>query len=344
MATLGDEGGLVTWAMYNRWPFFAVIFAIVGLCVGFFFGSIIGAAGGLFGGMLLGSFGGMLMGKNKAMFPVIVEKLVAYSGGAISFEGKYPARVVTITFRDDQGGFVEPRRVEYLEGTRLRRLPPFSLPTWFKEGDTRRLQLLQLDTYTFRPVVWKQGTMIVENVPVYVKDADGRVALDEQGKPIVAREESQAVFDTNVEFDNNRLVPISRGVAAKLDNERASYAEAVRTAYAFNRAGDFWQKYGQLLFNVLCIAAILIVCVFSLIKFQEAASSFALSTSAAVEKAANANSQTAYYNAQVAAALLKSGFNLNATFCETGEQKPTPPPVSEPPGKSINLPFIGRIA
>lgn len=331
MARLGDQSGLITWSFYHRWPAYSIILGILGCVAGIMFGGLTGGLIGIVGGLVLGAFGGMLLGIDYAMFPVTLEKLVRYSGGMISFEGQYPARVRTIVISDDKGGFVEPRRIEYLQGMELRQLPPFSLPTWYKNERGRRLQVLQLDTFTFRPIIWSEGRMVVKNVPVY-DEKTGEVRGE---KDII-------VLDTNFEIQEGKFVPISSGVAAKLDNERISYAEQVRLAYSMYQTGDFWQKYGHIIVAFLAIAATLTISIFGYIKFGDMAAKFSTDTATATQAVASSNAVAAQLNAQVATALLKAGFNVNTTFCGGGAAPSAPSTGGNK--NEIILPIIGKVA
>ena len=344
MGRLGDSSGLIVWAMYARWPLFAVGAAAMGLFLGLAFVGLIGGIIGLVAGGMVGFIIGSAMGVDRSKFPVYLIKWAAYGGGVPSYEGKYPARVITQSFGEGET-FVERRIVEYLQGTTLRQLPNYSLPVWYRQEDNRNLMVLQIDTFTYLPIQWEKGVLVARNVPVYKTDEQGRpftddkgeyvLEMDEQGKPL---ETKTVVFDTNIQLEDGHAVPISKGLAAKLDNERVSYTQAYRIATTFNRTGDFWQKYGHLLVSLFAILAMLIIAVFAYIKYAEVADKVASSTNAAVLQATAVNERTSILNAQVAAALLKAGFNVNQTFCV---QQNNAPPTGG--GASLDLPVLGRV-
>ena len=353
MATLGDEGGLFVWARYKRWPLFTAIGAIVGLILGFVFaGGFIGGAAGLVGLGVTGFIFGLAMGVDSAMFPVTVEKMIKYGGGRVSFEGKYPAKVTTIEFKDSKGRVIEPRRIVYLQGTTLRQMPPFSLPNWYKDGETRNLPVLQLDTYTYRPITSVNGKLIVENVPIYAKDAEGKiiVEVDEKGEaildangdptPKVVGTRNEVILDTNEEYDaaQEKMVTIPKGFAAKLDNERAAYADGIRWLYQMTEVSESWLAKNGVF--IIAVVAMLAISIFGYIKFTEMVGDITTKTAASNAATIEALRQMTELNAKVSIIMLQNGFNVNTTFLLAPTTKP---PEPNAPDNGINLPLVGRI-
>ena len=358
MASVGDTGGRFTWMRYRRWPLFGLILAVLGAVLGLIIGGFIYLLIGAAAGMVLGFVIGFLMGKDKNMFPVEIEVWLTYASGDFGLGGKYPGRVTTKAYSGESGSFVERRVVEYLAGSMLRQLPNFSLPVWFKDGETRKLKVLQTDSRTFLPITVQRGSMVAHDVPVYEKDAEGKILrykVDASGKafekdaegklipdvngwPLTVGLTKETIFDPNVMFEEEKgVTAIPKGLAAKMDNERVQYTQAYRIASEFNKMQGWWAQYGKLLLDIISIAVILVIVIFGLIKFQEAAGTFADKTSAAVLQASASNLEAAKLNTQVMQALVKIGFNYN--FTAVVGASPTPIPVAGAGGK-LNIPFV----
>lgn len=342
---LGDSGAKLTWAMYHRWPLFASILGVIGgLFSGFLFGWI-GLAAGLLAGGAVGGILGLLMGIDRNMFPVQIVKWIGYGGGEPTIDAKYPGRVVTNRF-ESGSTFVERRVVEYLDGMVMRQLPNFSLPVWYKHGETKKLNVLQVDSFTHLPIIWSRGALMAENVPIYNRvvrtGQDGKKFYDaernEAGEPIVTGTTRQVIIDTNLMAEDDKVVQIPKGLAAKMDNERVQYTQAYRIATDFNKTGDFWQKYGQILTTIIGVSAILLIVIFGLIKFGEIAEQMSGKANAAMLAASATNLEATRLNAQIASALLKVGFNYNASYL-TAAPTPEAPPVPSG-GGGFQIPFV----
>lgn len=335
MAKLGESGGLLTWMNYARYPLFSIALGLLGFIIGFAFASIVGAFSGAIAGIVLGVLGGLAMGRNESMFPVVLEKWAAYGGGAPSYEGKYPARVVTQVFNDAKGGFVERRIVEYLQGTTLRQLSNFSLPVWFTVGETRKLMVLQVDTFTFLPITWEKGILVARDVPLYSghdeKNEQGETVFiydrDDKGNAIESGKRKVELINTNVMIEDNKLVQIPKGLAAKMDNERVQYTLNNRIANEFNTTMSFWDKWGPSFLAIISVLAILVIAIYAVIKFGEAGTSIGQAIANAENSASQNNLVTAHLNAQLAQFMIQNGFHYNQTFDILATPTPTPPPV-----------------
>lgn len=373
---LGDSGGLMTWMRYRRWPFLGLIFAIVVGIIGAVIWGLTGLLVGLMAGLFLGAIIGLLMGRDKKMFPVTVQKILTYSSGDFEPGTKCPGRVVTQSFATgDTRAFVERRIVEYLEGTRVRQLPNFSLPIWMKDDEIRKLKVLQTDSNTFYPITYKNGVMMAHEVPVYQTGPDGKAlkfkahdvptyVQGKDGKPIqvgTARAfdrtpegdlipdpngdafmrgtTTQVVFDTNVVYDEEAggVKSIPKGMASKFDNERTQYTMAYRLAEEFNKGvKDFLEKYAPF----IVLLGIMLVAIYTLITMSDMTGKMAGAFGQPLKDASLANLQAAQINAEVTQSLLKLGFNYNGTIlCQQVTNRsatgPTPPPAEIP-----KIPFV----
>lgn len=348
MVKIGDEGGVLTWAAYNRWPLYGFILAILGAIGGFFFGSISGALIGLVGGLILGLVIGFALGRDRLMFPVILEKWAAYGGGAPSYQDKFVARVVNKSFESQGSAPALLREVQYLDGWNLRTLPNYSLPTWIKIEETKKLMVLQVDSQTYLPMIWDKGRLIVDEVPQYAfhdgVDANGNqirvFEKDEKGNNIVVGKQKLVIFDTTKMIDQGYTVDIPVGATAKLDNERGRFTQRYRLVTEMYKYGGFWERYGHMAVAIISIFAILAVVIFGLIKFGEASKDIAQKTADAQLASSQQVLEGARLNAQIASALLSVGFHYNATFYYGGNSTPAVESQNGQP-QPIKIPFIG---
>jgi hypothetical protein len=357
VVSLGAQSGLITWAVYRRYPMFGVILMLIGGVLGAIvmgaYGLLLGGGGGLVLGIILG----LSMGKAKNMFPVEIEIWTAYSSGDFGTAGKYPGRVVTQSFAGETGDFIERRIVQYLDGTTLKVLSNYSLPLWFKDADTRKLKVMQTDSNTFLPITVSRGVLTAHNVPVYMqdgkggvmrfkvtadgktheKDAEGNLIPDENGMPYVKGNVDQVIFDSNMMLEQERgIIQIPKGLAAKLDNERVNYTQAYRIASEFNKSGGWWARNGQLVLALVSIVLTFTIVLFGYIKYTEVSGIVGDKINSAVIIASENNMEAAKLNAQIAAAYLKVGYNYSAVFYIRNETI-----ANSPAATPLRVPFLG---
>jgi hypothetical protein len=204
---------------------------------------------------------------------------------------------------------------------------------------------LQVDSFTFLPLLWDKGVLIAQNVPIYSrvmrKDERGKEFVDfdrdETGAPKILGHQSEVVIDTNVMADDTSVVKIPKGLAAKMDNERVQYTQAYRIASEFNKPGGWWNKWGHMLVTIIGIGVICVVVIFGFIKYGEMADKVAATTNAGVMAASANNLAAAKLNAQIADALLRLGFNYNATFKMSNSTDSPPVPSS---GGQLVIPYL----
>lgn len=188
---LGDEAGLLVWANYKRWPTFAIGAAIIGLFLGLILAGIFGLIAGLISGAIIGFITGIIMGPNQNAFPVQVEKWVKYGGGQPRPPVRYPARVQARSYTTPEGLPIEDVRVEYLDGTQLRKMAYFGPPVWTKDGENAVLSVIQTDRNSYLPLIWggDDQSKLYQVTPQYYcvqrKDEHGNLKFDGEGRPVM---------------------------------------------------------------------------------------------------------------------------------------------------------------
>lgn len=365
MAKLGESSGLWTWANYHQWPLFATVMGLILLFCGFLVYGFVGALIGLVSGIVLGCVAGLALGVKKSMFPVTVEIWLSYASGDFEQGPKYPGRKVTQTFIDNLSSVpVERQIIEYLVGTKLRQLPNFSLPVWFKDGVTRKLKVLMIDSSTYLPLTIEKGQLVANDVPVYYqldgriikfkvlpdgktfeKNEDGKLIEDPNGLPLAVRAEKITVFDPNVMLEDGDVKTIPRGLAAKLDNARSNYTQAVRIAHTFNSMAGFWEKWGKELIMAITVLGLLGVSYFAYDNFSKASAVYA----GDMREAAVLASQNELVASQnylqgtmvIAKALNALGYQVNYSDIILNRSIPKGVVVVEPTPVPVHIPFIG---
>lgn len=371
MASFGDERNLLVWMQYRRWPFIAAGFSLVGLIIGVFLQGLIGAVVGLFAGAVFGAVIGKVIGRNKTMFPVIVEVWVKYGGAAPRSPVRYPGRVNVRQFGQESGPPVEDVRIEYLQGTMIRRMPNFGPPVWDKEGETPILRVVQIDRIKYLPMSWNNGRMVIHRVPVYLtqqvvgkdgkptfvyprfkgkeidgawqfdKDELGGMISDENGMPYITRYEDVVAFDFNKMQDiTGKVVDVPTGLAAELNNDRAEFTQAWSIMSSLYEMSNWWKENKGLVFFVLTIAGMLISVYWAFDSINHSTDARTKSDQQFIDRLGEQNLEIARLNAQVASAFLKAGWNSSAAFVYgpmlingTGQQVGQPTPA-------LSIPFI----
>lgn len=343
MVSLGDRGAFLTWCGYHRWPMFAILFAVIGAVIGALLMGFVGFFAGASGGIMLGLLLGIVMGKDQRMFPVEVDKWVGFSSGDFGSAGKYPGRVVTQVVKTGASAPIERSVVEFMDGFTIRVLPPYSLSVWFRDGNNRKLKILQTDRHTYLPISVKSGIITVYQVPVYEKAQDGRLARykadasgefvtekvkndkgeevdslipDAQGAPRVLGYKEEVIFDSNImQNEAGDIVSIPKGLAAKMDNERVNYTIAHHMAdILYKEQGSWWAEHGKEVLALVSMVFVLVIVLFGYIKYSEISANITDKLSASINSAAASNLEAAKLNAQMTAVLLKVGYNYTVVF------------------------------
>jgi hypothetical protein len=354
------------WARYKRWPFFGIVLAIIGLLIGFLFMGLLGAGAGLASGFLLGAFMGVMMGPDKGLFPVILEKWVKYGGNSPKIAGRFPCRVQTQSFPQQDAPDVESVNVEYLEGTTLRRMPNFGPPLWTRENDKPILMVLQVDRLLYLPITWDGGRLVSHRVPVYyqengvyptykvaeaedpntkrkfldfVRDAEGKLVPDSNGQPFVLRVEDVTMIDTNRMKDmDGKIVDVPQGLASKLNNDRSEFTRAWSVNASKYKTGGFWDKWGDKLIVIAGMCIMFLIFYFGSNNLTDANNKFTEKTGGALVMASDNVKQGAILNAQIAETLLKLGFRYNMSILCTQASNVT---ATVTPAPGLKIPFIG---
>jgi hypothetical protein len=345
MAVFGDERNWLVYAQYKQWPIFSAVLLPIGLIVGLLFAGLMGALMGIIGGVVMGFIGGLVIGRNKKLFPVLVERWVKYGDNPPKYTGRYPGRVNVRTFKQENAPSVEDVRVEYLEGTMLRRMSNFEPSVWSNEDNVPVLRVLQIGRMSYLPITWSGGRLLAHNTPVYYADEvtakDGSKFLaptrfkgkqvgdaiefekDELGKFIPdpngflykIREEETVIWDSNKMREmNGQVVDIPTGLAAKMNNERGEFTLAWSIMDQLYRMANWWKDHGGVIVAVICMAGTLIATYWA---YSSLNGNYQL-TQDNQKKMYDAviaqNEQLARLNVQVAAAMLKAGWNVSGSF------------------------------
>lgn len=374
MGAFGDERKFWVWAGYHRWPLFAIFAIPFGITFGFLAQGLVGAVGGLIVAPFFGLMAGMALGRDAKMFPVIIDRWVKYGGDAPKTGQRFPGRVQTRAFPQAGAPSVEDIRIEYLDGMTIRRMPNFGPPVWTNDSGKPVLMVMQIDRFLYLPMSWRGGVLTAHRMPVYyseqvknekgeivtevpkfkvqvvrnadkseklefVKDELGKHVRDESGYPLQVSEQDEVVFDSNQMQDlDGKVVEIPKGLAAKLNNDRAEFTQAYSLEASLYKTGGFWEKYGMIITSGFFIMAIVIVTTLALIRFSDINHEYVVDVRSSLDSASANNLETAKLNAQVASALLKAGFNYSTTFIiANGSIQSTNPQQVTP----IRIPFIG---
>lgn len=155
-----------------------------------------------------------------------------------------------------ENGFIENNYLLLKKGKV--KIPVPEIQFYYDIENVRWIYLLQLDRYTFYPITFQSGQMLVY-FPTYEVDKKGEVVKDEKGNPKI-KYVPKVLLNSSIALEDGRIINLPNMITHKTYDKEHWLSNEIETAQRLYRSKGFWERFGN--YIMLGIIGIFLVMIF----------------------------------------------------------------------------------